>query len=1105
MPALPEPAKPGHLSEKALDDQAFDTRTTLLPFPITYIKCGFSGDETNMIKKSIQQLLFFDDAEIFNANDLLDRESAWWGHVPFSHWLMEVSDPRLLVELGVHHGVSYFSFCEAVSERGLNTQCVAIDNWRGDAHSGAHSEETYERFRVSNLERFGRFSTILRMDFDKALDCFRDGTIDILHIDGYHTYASVSHDFSFWRRKLSKRSVVLFHDTNEFRSDFGVGRFFQELKKQYPSFEFLHSHGLGLICVGKRAPKEIRDLCSIRNDRMTARVRSKFASLGQNYVDLNALIRKKHAAIDSLSVKLSQSEKAVVDASEKIDNLIISNEQLKRTIEKHEQVIAAKFGEVELCNDKLVNALSEISSLSLEISSLNSSLIRNQTKNDSLMQEIEAANDLISQIVFRYRKEFQGRAGAKNEFDTARGLSPADNLRIILNSVFFDADFYLEQYPDVRDSGISPALHFLMNGGYEGRNPSKYFLTREYLFWNPQVEEVGLNPLVHFELYHNTENQEVPWRRRPRNHCDQYARWLELYGQLTSVDRRLIHDSITKFRHQPLISIIMPVYNPDPAFFKEAVQSILSQLYPNWELCIADDASTQTEFMSFLEEIASRETRIKWVRRPENGNISRASNTALELADGEFCALMDHDDMLSETALYEVAREINRNPDVSIIYSDEDHIDEHGVRRNPYFKTDFNLELFLGHNMISHLGVYRSSLIRKIGGFREGFEGSQDYDLALRAVNCCREAEIQHIPSVLYHWRQTSQPKSFSQQRLDECIKSAQLAKQDFFRQREENVEVAVHPLVRTWSKISRPISEPKPLVTVIIPTKNQAELLSACVEGVINRTNYKNLEVIIVDHESNDPATRKLLRDFALNANIRVIPYVGEFNYSDMNNIASSHAKGALLAFLNNDIDVIDPCWLDEMVSLATIPKYGIVGAKLLYEDDTIQHGGVILGMGGCAGHAFIGHAKDELGYFGRLVLRSYVSAVTGACMVVRKEVFEEVGGFEADTLKVTFNDIDLCLKVRERGYHNIWSPFALLYHKESASRGSDDTPEKRRRTKREASYMMEKWGEQLLWDPYYNPNLGLSTPNFDLAFPPRRRTPWIDVGSSGVSKGLS
>jgi GT2 family glycosyltransferase len=574
---------------------------------------------------------------------------------------------------------------------------------------------------------------------------------------------------------------------------------------------------------------------------------------------------------------------------------------------------------------------------------------------------------------------------------------------------------------------------------------------------------------------------------------DPYERWVKTFDTLSDSDREAIREDIVGLRYKPLISVIMPVYETPEWALTAAIDSVRNQLYPHWELCIADDASMAPHIAGTLRRAAKDDSRIRWIRREKNGHISAASNSALSLASGEFVALMDHDDLLSQHALYEVAVALNKSPSLDIIYSDEDQIDASGRRQMPYFKTDWNIDLLLGHNMISHLGVYRRALLESVGGFREGFEGSQDYDVALRCADATVPDRICHIPTILYHRRRSHGPASFSEGELQECSQAALRAISEHLDRCNELGEAKPHPVLPHWSRVIRPIPTPAPLVSLIVPTRDRADLLGMCVNGLLDHTDYPAIELLIVDHASERPETFELFDELKSDPRVRILPYSGPFNYSAMNNMAVAQARGSIVGLVNNDIDVINSSWLSEMVALAILDDVGAVGAKLLFPDGRVQHAGVVLGVGGAANYFNHLAKRSDVGYFGRNVLTSSVSAVTAACLIVRKSVFDEVGGLNEADLAVAFNDIDFCLKVMKKGYRNVWTPHAELYHHESASRGAEDTPEKTERFQREIDYMWKTWGPELAHDPFYNDNFSLDLGGcFQLAFPPRRQKPW-------------
>lgn len=570
-----------------------------------------------------------------------------------------------------------------------------------------------------------------------------------------------------------------------------------------------------------------------------------------------------------------------------------------------------------------------------------------------------------------------------------------------------------------------------------------------------------------------------------------YAEWVRQYDTLAPEDFRAISRHIDQLAYKPLISIVMPVYNTPEEWLRLAIESVLAQLYPFWELCIADDASTAPHIRPLLEEYRQSDSRIKVVFRSKNGHISAASNSALELATGEFTALLDHDDELAAHALYMVAVKLDQHPDADIIYSDEDKIDEQGRRFLALFKPDWNPDLFFSQNYISHLGVYRTSLIKKIGGFRIGYEGSQDYDLCLRCVASTDASRIHHIPFVLYHWRAIAGSTAVSTHQKSYAEQAAVRALSDYFETIDPAISVKAGKRHTTYT-VTYPLPKKPPMVSLIIPTRDGYQVLKRCVESIRRKTDYLNYELIIVDNQSAEPETLDYLKSLERQGIARILHYDAPFNYSAINNFAVSEARGEVVGLLNNDLEVISKGWLTEMVRHAIRPEIGAVGAKLYYPTNRIQHAGVALGIGGVAGHLHHGYFREQLGYSGRLVLVQDFSAVTAACLLVRKAVYEEVGGLDEENLAIAYNDIDFCLKVREAGYRNLWTPFAELYHHESFSRGYETSPDRQARFDRETACMLRRWGAMLDKDPYYSPNLTLDAPDYTLAWPPRVVKPW-------------
>lgn len=556
-----------------------------------------------------------------------------------------------------------------------------------------------------------------------------------------------------------------------------------------------------------------------------------------------------------------------------------------------------------------------------------------------------------------------------------------------------------------------------------------------------------------------------------------YERWLRLYEPAAPT---------TPPRDKRLISILLPTFNTPEVWLRRCLDSVLAQSSDEWELCIADDASDQPQVRMVLEEYARREPRIRICWRERNGHISAASNSALALARGEYVALLDHDDELHPHAIAIIIDALQQHPQWQMVYTDEDKIDADGQRYDPYFKPEWNPDLLCGQNCVSHLGIYSRALLNELGGFREGLEGSQDWDLALRSSERLRPDQIGHVPVVLYHWRAIAGSTAQGMEQKGYAHHAGQRALREHFARRNEAVQVCEIDGMQGAFRVRYPLPEPAPHISIIVPTRDRIDLLQQCVESILARSTYPHYEIVVIDNQSVEPASIAYLAALAGRPRLRVCRHDRPFNYSNINNEAVRDCSSELICLLNNDIEVITPDWLEELASHAMRPHVGAVGAMLYYPNDTIQHAGVMTGVHGVAAHPYCGMPRGYIGQMGRAKLAQGMSAVTAACLMVRRETYQQVGGLDA-SLQVAFNDVDFCLRLRREGYTNLWTPFAELYHHESASRGHENTPEKRARFSREVEFMKSRWGRQLEWDPAYNPNLTLSDEPFTLAFPPR------------------
>lgn len=564
-----------------------------------------------------------------------------------------------------------------------------------------------------------------------------------------------------------------------------------------------------------------------------------------------------------------------------------------------------------------------------------------------------------------------------------------------------------------------------------------------------------------------------------------YEKWIQ---QNTLGEKELEAQREKEFPYRPLFSIVVPLYRTPEAYLRAMVDSVRKQTYENWELCLSDGSGGDSPLTAVLAEYAELDPRIRVVASQASLGISENTNLAISQAAGDYLVFADHDDLLSPDALYLCAGKLNEDPSIEILYSDEDKVSMDGGKRfDPQFKPDFNLDLLRSTNYICHLFVVRKSLAdaaarKDIRGRKQwldmAYDGAQDYDLILR---CTEKAEkIAHIPKILYHWRCHQDSTAANQESKRYAFEAGQRALQahlDRLGIRGKVSQGEYLGLYRTSYDI-----EGTPLVSVLIPNKDHGEDLARCVAS-IQTSSWKNYEILIIENNSEEAETFALYETLcSQDERIRVVTWEGPFNYSAINNFAAKQAAGRYLLFLNNDTQWISPEGIREMVSICQRPEVGAVGARLYYGDDTIQHAGVILGLGGIAGHAFAGERRSATGYCRRIICTQDMGAVTAACMMVKTADFWQAEGFD-ESLAVTFNDVDLCIKLRKAGKLIVYAPYAEAYHFESKSRGAEDSPEKVERFHREIGRFLDKWCPELeAGDPFYSPNLTLRKPDFSL-----------------------
>ena len=558
-----------------------------------------------------------------------------------------------------------------------------------------------------------------------------------------------------------------------------------------------------------------------------------------------------------------------------------------------------------------------------------------------------------------------------------------------------------------------------------------------------------------------------------------YPKWIEkhLPGQ-----RELEKQRKTKFDYQPKISIVVPLYKTPEKYLLRLIESVQAQTYTNWELCLSDGSGKNSPIEKILKKCASADKRIKVISHREPLQISENTNAGIAASAGDFIAFADHDDELTPHALFECVKALNERPGVQLLYSDEDKMSMDGHKFfQPHFKPDYNPDLLCTVNYICHLFVVSRKVIDAVGMLRKEFDGAQDYDFIFRCVEAVKEEEIYHIPKILYHWRCHEDSTAENPESKTYAFEAGKRAIEAHYERTGIRAEVFQGEFLGLYrTRFIRPYD---PLISIIIPNKDHIDDLKRCMDSIDRNSAYQNYEYIIVENNSTEEETFAYYKKLeAENPKVKVVYWDSVFNYSAINNYGASFAKGEYLLLLNNDTEIINPDCLEELLGYCMRSDVGAVGARMYYEDDTIQHAGVVIGFGGIAGHCFVLQPRGTTGYCHRIICAQDYSAVTAACMMVRKAAFEEVGGL-SEELQVAFNDIDFCMKLRRAGYLIVYNPYAELYHYESKSRGLEDTPEKIARFNKEIAIFEKRWPEILRdGDPYYNPNLTLKSQDFSL-----------------------
>ncbi|MGJ3244437.1 MAG: glycosyltransferase [Opitutales bacterium] len=1094
----------------------------------------------------------------------------WTGHLPFADALVRALRPRRVVELGTHYGESLFGLFEAVEATGAGGEVHAVDTWTGEDHAGIYGEDVYAsvlEYKKTHDKR-GKLK-LHRKTFDEAAAQFPKESIDLLHLDGLHTYEAVCHDLAVWLPKIRPGGFLLLHDVCEERAGFGVRVCWDELPEaDWEKTVLPHSHGLGVARRRGAAPEEAASWLDalFGEEPVHGELIGRFVEAGKR-LDDRLSRRTLEQALEAERSKVRQRDDRLRELEAHVRNLeplVGEVERLREAVEAvdtaHDQLEAfciATSGDVlaqagtRVAVGESIEAMLDLDPgktgsagalLRLDPASrpcwiLLRALTVSADSGEGWEQlfTVSEANDWLQWrsgadcFVPEKRQPLRLLAtGPDPQLVWTRPL-PAGVRRLRLNLMLDlqpTLDGFVRQWIDVRAerdilqrelkalkaalAGVRADFQGLLarRNDLEGwadtlarqltalqASEARYrhlyeaeYRRRQALRRSPVFKAV--RPLLPAEARRPMNEPDLPAAVLPPGpapnpvHRD-YGLWLAAFDaepQLPQGD--------AEGDDPPVITVVMPVYQPDLEWLDEAVESLRAQTWPHWRAILVDDASPDPAVAARLEEWTRQEPRLSVIQRETNGHIAAATQTGIDAVDTPWIGFLDQDDRLHPRGLATVAGAIQRHPEVRLLYSDEDKLDANGHRTDPFFKPDWDPDRLLTQNYVNHLTVLATGTVRSAGGLRPGFDGSQDWDLLLRVTANLEAPAILHLPAVLYHWRMTPGSAAESADAKPYTRQAAGRALDEAVHTRFGNrARVEANGLY--W-RIRHLLPDPPPSVELIILTRDNLGCLKTGLDRLLAGTRYPDTRwtVRIVDNGSADPALHTYFADLENHPRIRLDRDAGPFNYAGLNNAAVARSDAGIIVFLNDDVLIGNPDWLIELVAQASRPEIGAVGTRMTFPDGRIQHGGVVLGIGGIAGHALKYFPGDTDAAASRLQVVHRVSAVTGACLAVRRSTFETVGGFDADGLPIAFNDIDLCLRIREAGYANLFTPFAAMTHYESVSRGPEDSPEKLERFGREITVMRERWGDLLYRDPYYNPNLTLEHEDFSYAVPPRTRS---------------
>jgi len=981
--------------------------------------------------------------------------------------ILEFNKPQTILEIGTSNGGSLYLFCKVATS---DATIISID-----LSDGEFGGELYPNWKIPFYQSFKEPNQKLYLIRENSHDqkainltknFLQEKKFDLIFIDGDHTYEGVKKDFEMYSSLLNEDGIIVFHDINKtIKENVGVPKLWNEIKSNHPSIEIIDvngadNYGLGIIFSSELSPKYVNALQAV------SKLKEKQISM------LNRKLRHSEEELENQTPMVALLN--IYSNRPDLQNLFpeVKNYDFRNLLNWAVNTDSNNIGSIYEKNIISKNKKSYKQELEKRLP-----LLQQQETISKLEEEKKQQQTTISKLKKEHqniKEEILEINSKKEEFETDLG-----HAHKVIQKITHEHHLLSNELTEIK-SGLTWSIFSKTQKTLSKLFPSNtkryafVYLPKQYFIYSRQygiksATQLSLNLIKQkrfslFALGTNLQNQNTTWKNL-QNFDD---------IQINSIRKK-----IANFKIKPKISIILPVYDVEKKWLRRAIDSVREQLYENWELCIVDDASTKPHIKFVLNEFANKDSRIKVKFLENNQNISGASNEALSMVSGDYVGLLDHDDEIYSDALFEVAKAINEHSNMDIIYSDENHVNPQGERIDPFFKPDYSPDLLFCCHYMVHFIVYRTSLLKQLGGFRKGFEGSQDYDLILRAVE--KTTKIHHISKPLYGWRNIPTSTAVNIGAKKYAPIAAKKALTEALERRKIDAIPEYMPEIGYFRLKYKILSNP--LVSIIIVTHDNPKLLLKLLSSIEKKTTYQNYELIIIDRKSE---TKEAL-EFFKTINKNVIRYDNELNISDVYNFAAKNTKGDYLLFMNDDMEIISPDWIESMLGPCQRKEVGIVGAQLIYpkainyrkqiSNETIQHAGVVLGIGGIAGHAFRHINYLQNGYFGfNKTIRNY-SAVTGACMLVKKDVFNQVHGYDP-LFNVAYGDVDFCLRVRQAGYLVVYTPFAKIYHYESATREILNPPE-------DAYNFVERWQNDLIkGDPYYNKNLSLLREDFSLSF---------------------